>query len=97
MLSLLKNIFIFFILVATVALGYYVYKDRNEDLVDSSNGQLAEDVTVEASEFLTRLNQLKQIDLDSEILSDPRFTSLTTFSIPPEQEEIGRPNPFEVN
>lgn len=97
MLSLLKNLFILLVVIATAVLGYYVYKEKNSDIVDSSNSGLAQDVTVEASEFLSRLNQLKQIELDSEILSDPRFTSLTTFTVPPEQEEVGRPNPFEVN
>lgn len=97
MLSLLKNIFIVLALVATVGLGYFMYTQRNNGLSDSSNSALANDVAAEAAAFLERLNELKSIELETDILSDPRFSSLSNFTAPTQAEPIGRSNPFELN
>lgn len=95
MKSFFKTLMMLVALLVTAGLGYYLYVNRS--LQDSSNNGIATDVSAEAAVFLHRLNELKEIELNSDILSDERFSSLNTFSAPVVAEEIGRTNPFEVN
>jgi len=97
MVSLLKNILILGALIATLGVGYFMYVERNSALSDASNDALADDIEAEAAAFLTRLNELKNIQLETDILSDPRFSSLSNFTAPTLAEPIGRSNPFELN
>jgi hypothetical protein len=94
MFSLIKNLFILVALIVTIVIGYYLYVQRNAALLEN---QQVLDVTVEAAFFLSQLNELKKIELDTAVLGGEKFTSLQTFSNPVTSEEIGRPNPFIAN
>jgi hypothetical protein len=94
MFSLIKNLFIFVALIITMVIGYYLYVQRNEGLLEN---QQVLDVTVEAAFFLSQLNELKKIELDTAVLGSEKFTSLQKFTGSITSEEIGRPNPFIAN
>lgn len=96
MFAIIKNIFILAAVLLTAALGYYLYVHQ-AGLDDSSNGGVGQNITLETAEFLRRLNELKAIELDNAIFSDPRFSSLTNFATPIQSEPVGTANPFELN
>jgi hypothetical protein len=93
MTSTLKNLFVLLAFLGTLGLGYFVYFG-NPELEDVSNSGAA-DVDLKAARFLARINDLKQIQLNGDILSDIRFGSLVDFSGEVSPEEIGRENPFD--
>jgi hypothetical protein len=95
MSSFLKKLFVFSSLVVTLALGYYIYSQNATSV--SSDMTLGNSAEIESADFLRRLNELKAIQLDETFFSDPRFYSLTDFSSPVQTEQVGDPNPFEVN
>ena len=94
MKSILSTLFTILALLITVGLGYYLYVQRG--IEDVSNTGLEADISTEAALFLARLNEIQEIQLSSEVLSDARFTSLLTYSTPIQDEPLGRENPFEV-
>ncbi len=93
MFSLIKNTLIVLALLLTVALGYYLYI-YSPGLEDSSNAGVRDDVSLKAARFLAQLNELKKIELNSDVLSDERFSSLTSFTSLVTVEKVGRANPF---
>lgn len=97
MSTLFKNIFIVLALIVTAVLGFYLYTQNVGSDSKASNRVISESVTVQTANFLRRLNELKAIELDSAIFSDPRFNSLITFQQPSQAEPVGRTNPFELN
>ncbi|MFM2381998.1 MAG: hypothetical protein RLZZ76_765, partial [Candidatus Parcubacteria bacterium] len=88
MLTILKNAIILIALCATIALGYFLYIRPTSN--DDSNATLQFEITYKANRFVQRLAELKQIELNSDILSDSRFSSLTLFSAPVQSEPVGR-------
>lgn len=97
MFSFIKNIFIIVAVLLTGALGYYLYMNQSGALEDTSNGGIDQNVALQTTEFLRRLNELKAIELNDAIFSDPRFSSLTNFATPLQSEPYGTSNPFELN
>lgn len=93
MVSVLKNIFVIVGLLLVAGLGFYLYTEG--ELLDG--GAQTGDMQVEAQseEFIRRLETLKRISVDSELFTDPRFTSLRSFATPVPVLPIGRSNPFE--
>lgn len=94
MSSLFKNIIIILGIIATAALGFYVFSQNNSDTQGSNS---VSNVSVESAQFLRMLNELKTIQLDDSLFSDARFTTLVRFSHPTTAEPIGTLNPFNLN
>lgn len=97
MTSLLKNLLIFLAIIATGAIGYYLYTQGNDPSAKASNDAINASITLQTESFLKSLNELKTISLDGSIFSDPRFNSLTSYTSPVQAQAIGRPDPFDVN
>lgn len=95
MLSIIKNIIILLVLLATLALGYFIFMSNNGAV--NNNDQVVNSIAIESQQFVTLLNELKEVEIDSSIFSDPRFSSLRNHSLPIEPEAVGRDNPFELN
>jgi hypothetical protein len=96
MFSLLKQLLVLLALLATVGLGYYLYTNNSAALEDTTNAGGTEAVALEAASFLSRLNELRAIDLDEQVFSDIRFSYLVDYSKAVEPEPVGtRPNPFK--
>lgn len=95
MSSLIQNSVIVLGLLAIVGLGYYLYAQNSSSTLDQ-NTRVSNQVAIETAEFLRRLNELKAMELGTEIFSDPRFASLEYTTTPPPSEPVGRVNPFNI-
>ncbi len=101
----IKNIIIFTVIAVVIILVYFFFikKEPNQaNLVSSSDptmptpeGSIPNDNDLIAADFLSMLLNVKNINLDDSIFSDPAFLSLRDSSILliPDGNE-GRPNPF---
>ena len=93
MSSFIQNTIILGGVLVLLGLGYYMYtQDSGVETTDVSA-----QVAAESAAFLNRLNELKAIELDGSIFSDPRFISLVNYATPVLSEPIGNSNPFEAN
>lgn len=93
MSNLLKNLLIALGLAVVLFIGYIAFFRSSDDdvLLTSDDAQRAE---LESQELLSTLNEIKLIDVEGTILSDPLFLSLRDFRIPLGDEPAGRANPF---
>ena len=96
MASLLKNILILLALAATVAIGYYLYK-QNALATLQTGGPLTNNLEVESAQILNRLNELSAVELKGDIFYDPRFSSLKNVTPNVSAEPVGSSNPFKKN
>ena len=89
-----KNLIIFLGLILLLALGYYLFVINGDSSLETNNAIVVNRAEAETREFLQRLNELKIIELDTAVLSDPRFSSLVEYSTPVPAVLVGRENPF---
>jgi len=94
MSNFIQNLIILGGIVVLVVFGYYMY---TQDTTLDSESELSAQVAAESATFLRRLNELKAIELDGNIFSDPRFVSLINYSQPIIPESVGNPAPFDRN
>lgn len=94
MSSLLQNIIVIGGIVVLLGLGYYLYT-QNAALDVSNDSAVSTQVAAETADFLRRLNELKAIQLNGTLFSDPRFISLVNFTAPVLVEPVGQDNPFD--
>ncbi len=94
MSSTLKNLLLALALMVTLGFGYFVYFG-NPQLEDISNSDIDHSIDTKAAQFIARLNELKTLSLNSDILSDPRFVSLRSFGTEVSPDTVGKENPFE--
>ncbi len=95
MSSLIQNILIVGGVLAILGLGYFLYT-QNKGL-EATDAQLSAQLVVESEDFLRRLNELKAIELDGSIFSDPRFVSLINYSLPIRSDSVGNRRPFDLS
>lgn len=95
MSSLIQNILIVGGVLVILGLGYFLYT-QNVGL-ESTDAQLSAQLMVESEEFLRRLNELKAIELNGSIFTDPRFISLLNYSVPAQAEAVGNSTPFDIS
>jgi hypothetical protein len=90
-----KNISIILGLI-TVGFGiYYLVTQYSTSQTGSEfNEQTMQNMLNNTSVFIKHGNDLNKIGLDLDVLDDPRFLSLRSFSTPKEETAIGRDNPF---
>ncbi|MEX0913219.1 MAG: hypothetical protein WDZ56_01670 [Candidatus Paceibacterota bacterium] len=92
MKSLIKNLIFIVILAVTAYAGYNIFLAGDSSSLDvgmnESEGQIL------GREFLVRLGELEKINFSRELLDDPRFRSLSSFSTSPDPVTAGRPDPF---
>lgn len=95
MSSRVQNLLVVLGLVALAALGYYLYSQNQlTTLKGGSPGSISTEAAIESADFLRKLNELEQIDLDAKIFGDPRYQSFRNNRQPVTPEGVGRPNPF---
>lgn len=94
MSSLLRNI-ITLIIILLVGVGAYMIVVQEPagsgDLVTVDTNPLLEG---ENAAFLRHLQEVREIEMDTSIFSDPRFLSLRNFRLELVDEPTGRDNPF---
>lgn len=96
MSAILKNLFVIAILIGTIALGYFLYK-QNATANFGAKAELTQRLEIESAQILRRLNELSSVELGGEIFYDPRFSSLFSVAAPVSAEPVGNSNPFEIN
>lgn len=96
MSSSLQNLIALFGIVVLGVVGYFLYV-QNDDLLIAPATTASNEASIEAAQFLARLNELKLLRLDDSLFNDPRFRSLQDIREPVVPTEIGRTNPFAVS
>jgi hypothetical protein len=95
MSSLIQNILVIGGLIGILGFGYYLYTSNGGLETGEQSGSAA--MAAQSDELVRRLNELKAIELNGQIFSDPRFLSFVNYSVPVLPEPVGQPNPFEVS
>lgn len=97
MSSTLQNLVAVLGILIIGGIGYYLYI-QNANIALDTISATSNEASREASEFLSRLNELKSMNLDDSLFNDSRFRSLSIFEIPVVPVSVGRENPFsDVN
>lgn len=94
MSSGVKNFAVFGGLAIVAILGYYLFVIKDSSTI-SAGDVVASQADAETREFLQRLQDLRTVDLDTDVLRDPRFKTLVDFSTDIVTVPVGRANPFE--
>mgnify|MGYP001441310413 CR=1 FL=1 len=92
MSSALQNILILGGIILLAGLGYYLFVQK--DAGNLNNVEVDGQAAMQTAQFLKRLNDLEQMSFDGAIFSDPRFTTLISFSKEVQPEPYGKANPF---
>ena len=74
----------------------YVYINGGLKVLDiKENEQLTRNLEAETAAFISKLQTLEKVNIQSDIFIDPMFTSLRSYATPVPKVEVGRPNPFK--
>lgn len=92
MSSLIKNLLIIVVVIAVVYFGYNFFFAGNDPALDL--GIRSNEGDILNAEFISRLNELEEVNFSSSIFTDARFRSLESFSTVPEPASAGRSLPF---
>jgi energy-coupling factor transporter ATP-binding protein EcfA2 len=91
MKALIKNIIFLVSLIALVAFGYVVFFKDDTVVLDEETLNQAR---LGDEEFLAKLKDLQDLDLETSLFDDEEFLSLVDHTVQVVDEEAGRPNPF---
>jgi|GEM_PF-1247035 len=96
MTQTLKNLLVLIVFVVLVALGYYLFTERDSgalSLLKSTDVSPA--LLAKTSVFIEHRTALEQLKLDTSIFTNPSFTSLRSYSADIPDQTIGRVNIFD--
>ncbi len=95
MSNLLKNLLIALGLAILLFVGYTLFFKQDESLTGvETTGKFSAEAALETQQLLATTNELKLLNIDGSIFSDPLFASLRDFRVDLGTEPSGRPNPF---
>lgn len=95
MSNLLKNLLIALGLAILLFVGYTLFFKGDDSFTGvESAGTFSVEAELEAQAFLATTNELKLLNVDGSLFSDPLFVSLRDFRVDLGTELFGRPNPF---
>lgn len=80
--------------LAVILVGYFLLSRNDAPNTSSLESSPQLDSSAAGAQVLGLLNQLKQIQIYSELFLDPGFISLQDYSVVIPPVNIGRPNPF---
>lgn len=87
-----KNITTALVLVTLVFVGYYFFSQKDTLTTES---QVSQELFADVQKYIARREVLDQITLDTSLLSNPRFTTLTGLPRAIPAQPVSRPNPFD--
>lgn len=90
MMAYIENIIMALGLVAVGIAGYYLFVIEGNRMATGGS-----EADRQSQELLQKFDEIREIDLATNIFSDPRFTSLHDFGVPVTPVSVGRENPFE--
>ena len=91
MSSIIKNILFFVTFAVIVWFGYIIFFKDSGTGIDA---QVTSQAVLEQQNFLIELKQLRDLQLKSDLFSDPEFISLTDQRVDVVDEPAGRADPF---
>lgn len=91
MSAFIQNTLIILGLLGLAAFAYYLLVIQDGNLLNSTTGTV--DVP-ESQIFLSQLNLIKGVSLETEIFSNETFRSLVNQSATVREQPVGRDNPF---
>ncbi len=95
MTSTIQNILIILGIIVIAIIGIYLFVNNGD--VSLNNNQVQNQISVQTSEFVQKLNDLQTMELSGAIFNDPRFTSLIDYTVEPVPVPRGKDNPFIPN
>ncbi len=96
MTNLFKNLLIALGLAILLFVGYIVFvkDDAGGDYLNDQGNSTSVEAELETQQLLATLNELRALNVNGEIFTDPLFLSLKDFRNDLGDEPAGRPNPF---
>ena len=91
MSSIIKNILFLVAFVVIVWFGYIIFFKGSDN---GGDVQATSQAVLEEQNFLLQLKQLRDLQLKSDLFSDPEFISLTDQRVDVIDEPAGRLDPF---
>jgi hypothetical protein len=96
MTQTLKNALALALLGGVALLGYLMFVQRDaSNLILGENGPVSDQLLVQASSFVEKRMMIESLNIDTSILVDPRFVSLSTFTAPVPEQQVGKLSLFE--
>lgn len=92
-MTALKNLFVIIGLLLVAGLGYYLYTTNGSLSLQTSDENF--NLEAESAELIRKIDSIKNIQIDRDLFSDPRFTNLQSFETPVPTYPVGRNNPFQ--
>lgn len=83
-------------LVTVAFAGYLVFTNQVSDSGPVTDAQTMQNMLNNTKVFVQRRETLSAVKMNVALFEDTRFTTLHKFTIPIQEQPIGRPNPFEV-
>jgi hypothetical protein len=97
MSQLLQKFFITVGAIGLLVLGYLLFVQPSQfDLAGGAVDPLADGVLVKTQVFIERRAQLDQVTIDSTLFSDPRFTTLRSYTSALSTQSLGKSSLFEL-
>jgi hypothetical protein len=91
----LTNIIVLNGIVITSVAGYVLFSQNSVPLLTSNTADpQLQQLFTSSQLFVERSQTLSEIDMDISIFEDEVFNSLKSYSLPPNEFEYGRLNPF---
>jgi hypothetical protein len=90
----MKNILIGLVLLTVAYFGYLTFSQSGDMSLDSTSASYTDEMIANAQIFIERRNVLDRVRFDTEIFTNPVFSSYQTFTTPAREDSVGRANPF---
>jgi len=92
----MNNIITIVTVVVVAAAGVYLFTQRDAaQLVFLGDTSVSPEVLANTQLFMERSALLTQLNIDTSLFTDPRFTTLSSFATRVPSRPQGRTNPFE--
>ena len=97
MTQTLKNLLVLIVFITLLALGYYLFTERDAvTLTLSGTAEVSPDLLEKTQVFIERRAALEARTLDMSLFTDPAFTSLRSYTTEVPNQTIGRSNIFDT-
>lgn len=96
MTSTLKNLLTILALATVTFIGYYLYTQQSSSVLSSGTDETQlQDMLARTQVFIRHSEELNRIgSINTGLFTDPRFSTLRSFSRPIQESLVGRNDPF---
>jgi len=96
MTQTVKNIIAVVILGGVGLLGYILFMQKDTNSLMFGQDSVVSDVLiVQARTFVQKRQRVEAVTIDATVFTDPRFTTLTTYTVPVVAQPVGKTSLFE--